>query len=247
MKKHLVLAAAAAIAAAWLTPPAGAGCLIGPDGKSINVVTDNASSDQQNCAVSCKVGTKVGVVTVACGGTTPPFSKGHSLCDFDKPEPWYKKVISSQDSCKTAANAASARAAAAPALKPGGFTCRISPDGKSVAAVIFNPYKSEASCQIDCELSTTKAGTTFSVSCSRNAAPGAEAVLCRHNVDSGKLVKMVGGKGSCVDPQPSAADKEKDDDVDVQTLINDPAKLREHIRKNLDPEAQKMFDQMHKP
>lgn len=72
-------------------------------------------------------------------------------------------------------------------------------------------------------------------------------MLCSHSFDGGKLVKMVGGKGSCIDPQPAAADRDKDYDVDVQNLINDPVKLREHIRKNLDPEAQKIFDQMNKP
>ncbi len=35
--------------------------------------------------------------------------------------------------------------------------------------------------------------------------------------------------------------------IAARGLINDPAKLREHIRKNLDPEAQKIFDQMNKP
>jgi len=251
MKKRLMLVSAAVLAATWQPPPALAGCVIAPDRKSINVVTDNASSDEKNCAVSCKVDTKVGVVTVACGGNTPPLAKGHSLCEFDKPEPWYKKVISAQDSCKTIAGAVPAQSAMAPTLAPGGFACRISPDGKSVDAVIVNPYKAETSCQIDCQLSTTKAGTTLSVSCSKNAAPGAEAVLCSHGFDGGKLVKMVGGKGICIDPQPppadKEADKERDDDVGVQRLINDPAKLREHIRKNLDSEAQKMFDQLNKP
>ena len=143
-------------------------------------------------------------------------------------------------------------ALAEPALKPGGFTCRISADGKSVDAVIVNPYKSETSCEIDCQLSTTKAGTTFSVSCARPAAPGAEAVLCSHKFDSGKLVKMIGGKGDCTDPTPKSEKAEKDNDVDVQALIkgmpkpaagstpsaeemqkmmDDPAKMEEFIRK----------------
>lgn len=253
MKTRLLCAGLAALAIAALAPPAEAGCVIAPDGKSINVVTDNPSSDEKNCAVSCKVDTKIGVVTVACGGTTPPLAQGHSLCDFDKPEPWYKKVISAEDSCKGAsASAAPARAAAqAPAVKPGTFICRIAADGKSFDAMIANPYKVEANCQVNCQVSTTVAGTTVQSSCGKNVAPGVgEVVLCTHTIDKGKLVKVVGGSGDCQDPtpKPSAADKEKDDDdVDVQSLINDPAKLREHIRKNLDPEAQKMFDRMNKP
>jgi len=269
MKSRLFCASLAAFAIAALAPAAKAGCIISPDGKSINVVTDNGSSDAKSCSVSCKVDTKIGVVQVACGGTTPPFAKGHSLCDYDKPEAWYKKVVSSEDSCKGgAANAAPAPVAAAPALKPGGFACRISPDGKSVDAVIVNPYKTETSCQIDCELSTTKAGTTFSVSCGRPAAPGAEAVLCSHSVDQGKLVKMVGGKGSCTNPEPSAANKEKDDDeVDPRTLIksmpkpsaankadeeelskigDDPAKLQDFMNRKMDAEMQKALGQINK-
>ena len=88
MKMRLWLAALAATAVAWLAPPAQAGCVIAPDGKSINVVTDNPSSDEKNCAVSCKVDTKIGVVQVSCGGNTPPLAKAHSLCDYDKPEAW---------------------------------------------------------------------------------------------------------------------------------------------------------------
>lgn len=110
--------------------------------------------------------------------------------------------------------------APAAAVKPGSFACRISPDCKSVDAVIVNPYKSETSCQIDCQLSTTKAGTTFSVPCGRNAAPGAEAVLCSHSFDKGKLVTMISGEGDCLDPTPKPEKAEKnDDDIDVQKLI----------------------------
>jgi hypothetical protein len=160
-------------------PKAQAGCVIAPDGKSINVVTDNGSSDEKTCSVSCKVDTKIGVVQLSCGGTTLPFAKAYSLCNYDKPESWYKKVISSEDSCK-GGSAPALVPVSAPPVKPVAFACRISPDGKSVDAVIVNPYKSETNCQIDCQLSTTKAGITFSMSGGRPAAPGVEAVLSQH-------------------------------------------------------------------
>ena len=99
-KCAFVLAALAAMAVAWLAPHAQASCVIAPDGKSMNVVTDNPSGDEKNCAVKCQVDTKIGVVQVGCGGNTPPLAKAHSLCDFDKPEAWYKKVVSSEDTCK---------------------------------------------------------------------------------------------------------------------------------------------------
>jgi len=264
MKMRLWLAALAATGVAWLAPPAQAGCVIAPDGKSINVVTDNPSSDEKNCAVSCKVDTKIGVVQVACGGTTPPLAKGHSLCDYDKPEAWYKKVISSEDSCK-GGSAAAAPVAPAPvaAVKPGTFICRISPDGHSFDAMIANPYKVEASCQVNCKISTTLAGTTEQSSCSKNVAPGVgEVVLCTHTIDKGKFVKVIGGSGDCTDPtpkEPSDAEKaaekaaedaeveklmnqpmpkpsaaSKADEEELKKLMDDPDKLQEYIRKQLE-------------
>ncbi len=128
------------------------------------------------------------------------------------------------------------------------FTCKISADGKSVDAMIANPFKRDASCQVNCQLSTTRAGTSFQISCTKEVAPGAaEVVLCSKTVDDGTLVKMTGGSGECTNPEPKASNADKDDDIDVQALINDPAKLRERIRKDLPPDAQKMLDKMNKP
>jgi hypothetical protein len=79
---------------------AQATCVISSDHKSISVVTDNGASDEKTCSVSCQVDTKVGVLQVGCGGTTPPLAKDHSLCGFDKPDAFYNKVVSSEDSCK---------------------------------------------------------------------------------------------------------------------------------------------------
>ncbi len=246
MTNSIVCAAFAASVAVVLAAPAQAGCVISPDGKSINVVADNPSSDAKTCQVACQVDTKIGVVQVACGGTTPPLAKDQSLCAFDKPEPYYKKVVSAKGDCHATEGAAT-QPVSAP--KPGGFACRIAPDGKSVDAVISNPYKADASCQIDCAVSTTVAGTSMSVSCSKTIPAGAtDAVLCTHSPDQGKLVKMISGKGSCLDPTPpadKAADKD-DDDIDMQKL-SDPAAMRDEIRKHLDPEARKMFDKMNKP
>jgi hypothetical protein len=227
------------------------GCVISPDQKSIDVVTDNGASEEKNCSVKCQVDTKIGVVQISCGGNTPPLAKAHSLCDFDKPEPWYKKVVSSEDSCKGGPPAVAApereKAAVAP-LKPGAFTCRISADGKSAGAVIVNPYKSDTSCQANCQISTTRAGTTFQFSCTKNAAAGAgEVVLCSQTFDKGKLVKMVGGSGSCINPEVPAAGADKDaDDDDDDGKAPDAAKMLEKIRKQMDPEQRKLFDKMNR-
>jgi hypothetical protein len=224
------------VAVVCLAPRAEAGCVISPEGKSINVVTDNGASEEKTCAVKCQVDTKIGLVQIGCGGNTPPLAKAHSLCDFDKPESYYKKVISSEDSCKggpTAAAPAAAApvAAAAPTVKPGTFICRISPDGHSFDAMIANPYQAEASCQVNCQISTTAAGTTEQSSCTKTVAPGVgEVVLCTHAFDKGKLVKVIGGSGSCLDPtpKPSIADH---DDEEMNKALQDPHKMQELMRK----------------
>ena len=150
---------------------------------------------------------------------------------FDKTEVWYKKVVSSEDSCK-GGTADTAPAGAAPAVaKADGFTCRISPDGKTVDAMIANPYKSETGCQMDCKVSTTQAGTTMSVSCSKPVAPGVgQVVLCSHSVAEGRAVKMLSGKGDSTKPLEERTDSEKAKDkaaddaqeAEAQRLANQP-------------------------
>jgi hypothetical protein len=235
MKTRLSAAALAAAAVLWLAPQAQAGCVISPDRKSITVVTDNGANEEKNCAVKCKVDTKIGVVQVSCGGNTPPLAKAHSLCAFEKPASYYKKVISSEDSCKGGAPAEAApekddRAAA----QKRSFTCRIAADGKSAEAVIVNPYKQEASCQANCQISTTRTGITFQFSCSKTAAAGpGEVVLCRQTFDKGKLVKMVGGSGDCTNPQVPARDAEKDADDDDEKLADEMQKRALDMLKSL--------------
>jgi hypothetical protein len=274
MKPRLTTAAFAAFTVLCLTSHAEAGCVIAPGGKSIDVVTDNGTSDEKTCSVSCQVDTKIGVVQIGCGGTTPPLATAHSLCNFDKPEPWYNKVVSSQDSCKGASASAPPPSTAPPpqAVKAGTFICRISADGHSFDAVIANPYAADASCQVNCQISTTVAGTTEQSSCTRNVAAGAgETVLCTHTFTAGRLVKVIGGSGQCYDPtpQPPAADAGDDKDAadklanepmpmpkpsrahknepGMEGLSDDPDKMDAYIRKQLSPEDRKAFDEMNKP
>jgi hypothetical protein len=228
MKSTFACAAAAAILLACPAPPARATCVIAPDGKSIAVVTDNGETSEKNCAVKCRVDTKIGVAQVSCGGNTPPLARAHALCSFDKPEPYYKKVLSSEDTCKPtpAGAAAPAGQSAAPlpqAASPDkpSFACRIAADGRSAEAVILNPYGAETSCTIDCRIATTRAGATFSLSCSKTAAAGVETVLCARPFEGGKLVKMVGGKASCVKPLAAADDDAAKDDDDDPPIDQD--------------------------
>jgi len=224
MRFSIACLAAAALLIACLATPSRATCVISPDGAKIDIVTDNGDTAEKNCAVKCQVDTQKGVAQISCGGNTPPLAKAHSLCNFDRDAGYYKKVLSSEDTCKaTPANATAPvernTAALPKATNPDkpSFTCRISADGQSAEAVIANPYPEETSCSVDCQISTTRAGTTFSFSCTRQAAGGGgEITLCSHVFDKGKLVKMTGGRASCVKPLAAAAsdDKKKDDDDD---------------------------------
>ena len=97
--------------------------------------------------MKCRVDTKIGVTQVSCGGNTPPLARAHSLCNFDKPEPYYKKVLSSEDSCTPTPAAATAPVErnAGPLPKAGSpdtpsFACRIAVDGKSAEAVVASSW-----------------------------------------------------------------------------------------------------------
>lgn len=223
MRIYFVLAVAAVAFACGLSEFARAGCVISPDGSAIDMVTDNGDSAEKNCAVKCQVDTMRGVAQLSCGGNTPPLARAHSLCNFDRTPGYYRKVLSSEDTCKATPKDASApvernTAALPKATDPSkpSFACRISADGLSAEAVIANPYAEDTHCSVDCQISTTRAGTTFSFSCSKTAAGGGgEVSLCTHPFDKGKLVKMVGGKAQCTKPlSASAAEKAKDDDDD---------------------------------
>jgi hypothetical protein len=250
MKIRVVRAVFAATALVCQFTAAQATCVISPDHKSISVVTDNGASDEKTCSVSCKVDTKVGVLQVSCGGTTPPLAKGHALCGFDKPDAFYNKVVSAQDSCKGEAAEAPAVAAPIAAASPKeGFSCRISPDGKTVDAMIANPYKGETSCQMDCRMSTTNAGTTMSVSCTGQVSPGiGQVVLCSHAVDNGRAVKMVSGHGECIRPLAERTDAEKaldkkaadDEAAEVDRLMHQPMPAPSAANKADEEELEKI-------
>ena len=129
--------------------------------------------------------------------------------------------------------------------------------------MIANPYKVEASCLVNCQVSTTVAGTTVQSTCGKNVAPGVgEVVLCTHTADKEKFVKVVGGSGECTDPTPKessdaekAAEKaaedaeveklmnqpmpkpsaaSKADEEELKKLMDDPDKLQDYIRKQLE-------------
>ncbi len=127
------------------------------------------------------------------------------------------------------------------------FTCRLAPDGKTLEALIANPYKQPTSCQVNCQAATGHAGTSFQTSCTREIAPsGGAVVLCSKTYDKGRLSKVIGGSGDCIKPLAAGEGGDKDDEVDVQKLIGNPAAARNNVRDQVPAEARKMFDDMNK-
>ena len=116
-------------------------------------------------------------------------------------------------------------------------------DGKTVDAMIANPYKSVTSCQMDCNVSTTQAGTTMSVSCSKQVAPGVgQVVLCSHNVDQGRAVNILIVKGECSSHWRSAP-KARKPGTRPQRMPKKPQRKGLPTRQCLVPSAANRADQ----
>jgi hypothetical protein len=110
-------------------------------------------------------------------------------------------------------------APAAALAEPVPFSCTILPDAHSVRVVIANPFDRETHCQVNCQFSTTRKGTSFQISCGTTVQPGGkETELCLKVYDEEPLVKMTGGDGDCIRQKPAAEEKE-DDDEDEDEMI----------------------------
>jgi hypothetical protein len=108
-------------------------------------------------------------------------------------------------------------AAAAAQTKPAPFSCAIQPDGVSVRVVITNPHAHEAHCTAHCEFSTTKADTSFIVECGTSISANAGGrELCIKKFESGRVLKLLEGKGECLN---SAVKADDDDDADSEALV----------------------------
>lgn len=101
--------------------------------------------------------------------------------------------------------------------KPAPFSCAIQPDGVSVRVTISNPHAGDAHCTAHCEFNTTKADTRFIVECATSIPGNANGrELCVKKFESGRVMKLLEGKGECLN---SAVKAEDDDDEDSDALI----------------------------
>lgn len=118
-------------------------------------------------------------------------------------------------------------------IRPAPFSCAIEPDGVSVRVTISNPHANEAHCTAHCEFNTTKADTRFIVECATSipaSASGRE--LCVKKFDSGRVLKLLEGKGECL----NSAVKAEDDDEYSEILI-----------RRLQQQGKDFIDRMKKP
>jgi hypothetical protein len=104
------------------------------------------------------------------------------------------------------------------------FACTLRPDGHTVSVTIKNPFDRETSCQVNCQFSTQRAGTSFQISCTRTVQPGTEAEICKKVYDKEPLVKMTGGDGDCIKQIPldeNKAEPEDDNDALIKRMMKD--------------------------
>jgi hypothetical protein len=117
--------------------------------------------------------------------------------------------------------------------KPAPFVCAIQPDGVSVRATISNPHANDAHCTAHCEFSTTKADTKFIVECGTSvSASASERELCVKKFESGRVVKLLEGKGECLNSAVKAVDDDEDSDVLIQRLQQQGQDFLDKMKKN---------------
>ena len=112
--------------------------------------------------------------------------------------------------------------AATALAEPVPFTCTIQPDGKTIRVAISNLFDRETSCQVNCQFSTQRKGTSLQLSCTNTVPAGAKDVqLCARDSEKETPVKMAGGDGDCVRQLSEAEQKaqEKAEDEDDEALI----------------------------
>jgi hypothetical protein len=111
-------------------------------------------------------------------------------------------------------------AQAAAAQTPPKFECRLSEDKLTLRVLITNPYDQDTHCQVNCHLSGSSPGSTFSSSCGKTV-PG-KAVnfqLCEQQLPDKRRYGVVDASSNaeCVKPL-TDADRQKEDDDDDELI-----------------------------
>lgn len=98
------------------------------------------------------------------------------------------------------------------------YTCKISPDRKSVAVLVSNPYAQETHCTVNCHLILPGSGIhSESISCGKTVPAAAKDFeLCTRSRDKGEYLRVDSDSNAeCVKPlAENTDDAAKDDDDD---------------------------------
>jgi hypothetical protein len=104
----------------------------------------------------------------------------------------------------------------AQAQTPPKFLCQISSDKLTLRVTITNPYDQPTHCQVNCHLSGSAPGSTFSSSCGKTVpAKAGDFLLCEQQLPGKRPYGVVDASSNaeCIKPL-TDADKQKEDEDD---------------------------------
>jgi len=125
---------------------------------------------------------------------------------------------------------------AAVAQTPPKFVCQLSADKFTLRVTITNPYDQPTHCQVNCHLSGSAPGSTFSSSCGKTVPTKAvDFLLCEQQLPDKRPYGVVDASSNaeCIKPL-SDADKEKEDEDDdelIKKLQKDGLDLLKRLQK----------------
>ena len=122
------------------------------------------------------------------------------------------------------------------AQTPPKFVCQISADKLTLRVTVTNPYDQPTHCQVNCHLSGSAPGSTFSSSCGKTVpAKAGDFLLCEQQLPDKRPYGIVDASSNaeCIKPL-TDADRQKedeDDDALVKKLEKDGQDFLKRLQK----------------
>lgn len=122
------------------------------------------------------------------------------------------------------------------AQTPPNFVCEISADKLTLRVTVTNPYDQPTHCQVNCHLSGSAPGSTFSSSCGKTVpAKAGVFLLCEQQLPNKRPYGVVDASSNaeCIKPL-TDADRQKedeDDDALVKKLEKDGQDFLKRLQK----------------
>jgi hypothetical protein len=122
------------------------------------------------------------------------------------------------------------------AQTPPKFLCQISGDKLTLRVTITNPYDQPTHCQVNCHLSGSAPGSTFSSSCGKTVpAKAGDFLLCEQQLPGKRPYGVVDASSNaeCIKPLTDADRKKEDDDDDefVKKLEKEGLDMLKRLQK----------------